>query len=228
VRLLRALFSNLGYKIFAVFVAVALWSATQGFRSEEASIELSVQLVAPPRGLVVIGQSAREVNLKISGSRWAVQQARSLDNYAISLEEAGVGEMRYRVQPDLLDLPRGAKILAHSPSTISVKLDEIIEKPVRVDVPVVGEVPLGYRLEGTEVEPTSVLLLGARSVMENLRAVSTETVNLSEIRSTAIREVPLAIGLSHVWPVSDRATVRVRVRVVPDVKAEVPGSISGG
>ena len=225
-RLVGLVFDNFLYKLVALVVAIVLWSATQGFRAVDASVDLEVEFQDQPSDLVIVGQPAREVNFKISGSRWAVHRAKTLRKYSISLAGAKAGdEVPFKINPDRLDLPRGAKILAFSPSTIEVKLDAIVEKAVRVRADVTGELPPGLKLEGVEVEPSVVNLLGARTVLNSLREVTTEPLDLSEFRSTAPRQVPLVIGRNNVWPADQKnATVRVLVRVVADRTNETPGA----
>ena len=217
-KLVAALFHNFLYKLVALVVAIVLWSATQGFRAVEASVDLEVEFEGQPSNLVIVGQPSREVNFKIAGSRWAVRRAvQTLKKYPISLEEATPGsDLRFEIDTDRFALPRGAKILAHSPSSVSVRLDEIVEKAVRVRAELSGELPQGLKLEGVEVEPSVVTLLGARTVLNSLREVTTEAIDLSEFRGTAPRQVPLVI-VRNAWPADQKnAAVRVLVRVVPD------------
>jgi hypothetical protein len=226
VKLLRALFHNFLYKLVALVVAVVLWSATQGFRAVEASVDLDIEFENQPSNLVIVGQPTREVNFKIAGSRWAVRRAvQTLKKYPISLEGAEPGrDLPFKIDPERFSLPRGAKVLANSPSSVSVRLDEIVEKAVRVRVDPAGELPQGLKLEGIEVDPSVVTLLGARTVMNSLREVATEPVDLAEFPTTGSRQVPLVI-VRNVWPADQKnATVRVLVRVVPDRPASVSGA----
>ena len=218
-KLVGVVFHNFLYKLVALVVAVVLWSATQGFRAVDASVDLEVEFEDQPSNVVIVQQSASEVNFKIAGSRWAVRRAvQTLKKYPISLEEATPGEeVRFKINPDRFPLPRGAKILAFAPPNVTVKLDAIVEKAVRVRAELSGELPRGLKLEGVEVEPSVVTLLGARTVINSLREVTTEPVELSEFRTTAPRQVSLVIGRGNVWPADQKnATVRVLVRVIPD------------
>jgi hypothetical protein len=223
VRLVSLVFHNFLYKLVSVVVAVVLWSATQGFRAVDVSVDLPVEFQDAPSDLVIVGPYTREVNFKIAGSRWAVRRAvQKLQRYPISLEGFKPGDHRFEVTPDLLNLPRGATILARAPTNITVKLDAMVEKAVRVRAELVGDPPPGLKLEGVEVEPSVITLRGARTVLNNLREVLTEAVDLSEFRATSSRQLPLVLG-SSVWPADKKnATVRVLVRVVSDRPQEDP------
>ena len=60
----RLLFHNLLYKTMALLVAAVLWAAVQGAESVEESIDLPIVLEAVPDSLVVVDQSAIEVNVR--------------------------------------------------------------------------------------------------------------------------------------------------------------------
>ncbi len=225
-KLVGAIFHNFIYKLMALVFAIVLWSATQGFRAVEASVDLEVAFEDQPSNLVIVGQPSREVNFKIAGSRWAVRRAvQTLKKYPISLEEATPGsDLRFDIDTDRFALPRGAKILAHSPSSVSVRLDEIVEKAVRVRAELSGELPPGLKLEGVEVEPSVVALLGARTVLNSLREVTTEAIDLSQFSGTAPRQASLMI-VRNAWPADQKnSTVRVLVRVVPDRPPDTSGA----
>jgi len=222
VKLIRLIVRNFMYKVVALVIAIVLWAATQGFRSVDESVDVALVFENQPKDLVVIGQSAREVNFKVVGSRWAVRRAeQELETYPVSLEGTAPGEIRFQVDPSRFSLPRGAEISAWSPSNVSIKLDGIIEKSVRVRADVSGELPVGFRLQGVEVEPSIVPLRGASSVLSRLREVPTQRVEIGDLRKTTSFDVPVMLTGSLVWPVSEpEAKIRVLVRVAPVPKPD--------
>jgi hypothetical protein len=227
----RLLFHNLLYKTMALLVAAVLWAAVQGAESVEESIDLPIVLEAVPDSLVVVDQSAIEVNVRVVGSRAAMRGARrELTSYAISLEGLKPGEARFPVntEPPRFQLPRGAKVTARSPSTIVLQTEPVMQKTVSVRPDVSGELPEGYKLLEVVVEPAEVVLSGARSSLRRLREVLTERVDLSEIRQTTVQEVPLAFGGSLVWRAEDdQVPVKVQIRIEAPEHAEPPASTAG-
>ncbi len=223
-KLLRLIYRNFVYKLVALVIAVILWAATQGFRSVDQSVDVALTFLDQPDNVVVIAQSAREVNFKVVGSRWAVRRAeQELETYPVSLEGASPGEIRFQIDPDRFSLPRGAEISAWSPSNVSIKLDTIIEKSVRVRADIAGEVPAGFRLQGVEVDPSILPLRGASSVLARLREVPTQRVEIGDLRQTTSFDVPVVVSASNVWPASEgELRIRVLVRVVPIPAVEPP------
>ena len=208
------IFHNWGFKLAALLIAGALWATAQGFRSVEQSIDLPIVLEDVPEEVVVVDQSAREVNVRIAGSRAALRRAeKQMVRYEISLEGIGVGEARFSVDVERLAIPRGATISARSPSTVVLRTEPRVEKRVPVRVDLVGEPPEGFRVEAVRVNPSQVLLQGARAEMRRIREVLTDRVDVSELRETEEFEVRLVLGESHVWRADDGPGVTVEVEI---------------
>ena len=224
------LFNNLSLKLASVLVAFVLWAAAQGFQSVEISLDLPIAFTETPESLVVVAQSVAEVNLHLKGSRAALRSAEeALQNFGISLVGLEPGTREFLIDAQSLPLPRGAEVVARSPSRVEVRLDTVIRKRLRVRADVVGELPAGYRLEGVEVQPREVLLEGARGNLRRMREVSTRPIDLSEITETTRRKVALVLDSGHIWRAEARGEpVEIEIRIqAPPVGAETGGVTPG-
>ncbi len=212
------IFDNFIYKVAALLVATALWATTQGFRSVEQALDLQIELEDIPEGLVAVGQSVREVNLRIEGSRAALRQAeKTLLRYPLSLTGIKPGETRFSVTTDRLSLPRGARISVRSPSTIVLTVERVQTKRVRVRPDLGGTLPAGLRIESVRIEPSEVTLEGARSSVRRIREVMTDRIDLGRLRTTTTLETSLILGYPHVWrQEEDGGPVQVHIDVVED------------
>ncbi len=223
------IFDNLIYKIAALLVATVLWATAQGFRSVEQGLDLPIVLQDVPPELVAVDQSAHEVNLRIVGSRAALRQAeKNLLRYPLSLADIKPGEARFSVTTDRLSLPRGARISARSPSTITVQIERVLIKRVKVRPDLAGALPEGLHVEAVSVEPVEVVLEGARSSMRRIREVMTERIDLTRLRETTTLETSVILGYPHVWrQEGDNGPVRVHIDVVADPQeGELDGTTS--
>jgi YbbR domain-containing protein len=221
---LRFLTHNLTYKCVALFVAIVLWAGTQGFRSVEQSLNLPVSLENYDRdSVVVVEQSAQEINVRIVGSQAAVRRAeRQLKRYPVSLARMQAGELRLSVDPAQLALPRGARVAAFSPPNLVLRVEPVDHKQVQVRPDVIGQPPEGYRLVSVLVDPPELPLAGARGSLSRVREVFTERVDLSSLRETTRLPVQLSIGRPNVWrddPQQDPVIVVVRVERIADLPA---------
>ncbi len=208
------IFHNGLYKLAAFLVACVLWAAAQGFRSVEQSIDVPIAVEQIPDGVVVVDQSARELNVRVVGSRAALRRAeKDLVRYPISLAGMKPGEARFNVDTDLFSLPRGARVSARSPSTLSFRLEARAQKKVPVRVDLFGKPPEGFRVAEVRVTPDTVMLDGASSEVKKIRELQTDRIDVSDLRESAVRDVRLVIGASNVWRADGGEPVRVDIRV---------------
>jgi YbbR domain-containing protein len=227
VKLVHLILNNFLFKVLALGVAFALWAATQGIRSEEASIDLAIELTDQRTDEVaVLEQSAEQINVKIVGSRAAVQRAREeKPTYPNSLRDVKPGELRETVDRGRVRLPRGASIAAWAPSVVVLKLEPVIKKTVQVEPDVIGTPPPSVRLLQVRVDPPEVELSGPESRLRRLSVIATERVDLSRVLSTrSIRAKLLLPSTASVTQGSDPVNVVVEIETPGD---EVTGSAPG-
>ena len=111
-------------------------------------------------------------------------------------------------------LPRGAQISGRSPSNVVLHIEPVVQKRVRVRPNVEGELPAGLVLKSVSVDPPEVNLAGAKTQMRRLDQVTTERLDVSELRETTTLETPLILGYSHVWRADDDAEpVKVQIEI---------------
>lgn len=208
-------FNNLGLKLSSLLVAGVLWAAAQGFQSVELSLDLPIAFSDTPESVVVVGQSVSEVNLRLRGSRAALRSvAEELSSFPISLIGLEPGTREFVIDTESLPLPRGAEVVARSPSKVELRIEPVIRKRVAIRADIVGELPDGYRMRGIELTPHEVVLEGARGSLRRLREVSTRTVDVSELTETTRQQVPLVLEAGQIWRAGARGEpVEIEIRI---------------
>ena len=219
------IFDNLLYKVVSLLIACVLWAAAQGVTDVEQSLDVPVAVEKVPDNLVVVEESAHEINLRLVGSRAALRQcAKLLQHYTVSLEGAKPGEARLSVNKEQISLPRGARIAARSPSTLVYTLETVVTKNVPVRADLAGDLPRGYRLLRVSVEPKEIAIVGAKSSVRNIREVVTDRIELARLRESSQLESSVALGYPHVWRKDpDGGPIRVNVEIEPPPAGEKNG-----
>jgi YbbR domain-containing protein len=216
------IFDNLLYKLVALLVAALLWVSAQGVNDIEQSLDLRVAYADLPPDLVVVEQSASEVNVRVRASRAALRRVQSdLSSYVVSLAGVREGTAQIPVLPENLPLPRGAAIVARSPSLLVFRTESVISRVVQVRPDVGGDLPQGYALRGVRVVPGEVEVTGARTSVRRLREVTTQRVDISQLRATTTLEAPLLLA-PNVWR-KDGEQTPVQVTVEIDGPAAAQG-----
>lgn len=212
------IFQNLRYKLLALGIALLLWAVASGTSDLQRGFDVPIAFEGVPENLVIVDKSTSEVNLRVQGSRASLRNVSpgSME-YRLVVAGAKQGVADYEVDVTRFELPRGARIVASSPSSIEVKFERRGTKVVKVRPDLEGEPAEGFQIASVELEPDRVRISGARSEVLRLTEVITETVPLSGITESFDREVKITVGARNAW-VEDPQTVLVRVVVKPSIE----------
>jgi len=127
-----------------------------------------------------------------------------------------------------------------NPSAVTVAIEvsqQVAYKEVGVRPRLRGRTAAGYVVDGVDVEPASVTVVGEPQALAEVNFVETQGVDLGNASSTTVRRVqvapPSGIGLLQTQPVA--VTVRISplvatqtVRVTPTIQGLGPGLLLAG
>jgi YbbR domain-containing protein len=211
----RWLYTNLSYKLIAVGVAFLLWGVAHTSSSIQRGFDVPMVLRGIPDDLVIVDQSADEVNVRIQGTRAALRNISPGDlEYPIEVSGAKPGVLSVEVDPTPIELPRGAEIVSRSPSRVELTLARRGSKAVRIRADVSGEPASEFRVGEIEVTPPRVRITGAQPEVLRLNEVLTETIDVTGASEDVVKDVSIALSGSHVW-LEQAEPVQVRVRIEP-------------
>jgi len=188
-RLSGWVFHNGTLKLFSLTFAFGLWLLVNaGERDTEQSMLVPVELRNLSEQLVVVGQRPEFVDVRVSGPRTLLGQ---VSGKKIALDLAGVrpGPSSFRMSMELLNLPRGVKLLRVTPSVISLDIARVIKRIVPVRVDLIGQPPFGYTTGEIEVSPPTVEVSGPAPQVGKLQVVMTESVDMSRLTQTVTRDL---------------------------------------
>ena len=187
---LRALFQrNLPAKIIALVVAVVLWLFVMNEQNPqiEGSFTVAVDLRNVPEGYKVT-QTEKSVKLKVRGARsfFVSAEPEGFKAYA-DLDGLDSGEHEVKVKAVL---PQGFELVDAQPETVSVTLDKIVRRSVRIDLIVTGSASAGYTVGKISQSANTTVIEGPESrVAEVDRVIG--YVGLSGNRDDFTLQVPL-------------------------------------
>ena len=232
--MLRRFFTeNLGLKLFALILAVAL--EFYFYRPENlvtTDIAAKVQLRnLPPRVMVVkpeIGVSRLRVRLKVQGPRPIIEQLKgTLPIFEVVLPKDLKQSFSTEVDVEEMALPVGVKVLEWGPKAIDFEFGKVIRKSLPVEVPTTGETASGFKLENLTVTPARVFVEGPESELKNFKSIKTNPLNITGINSSQRKEISLdeigkfsSLGV-NVVSVDLRVSPLVSKRVIENVPISV-------
>ncbi len=190
----KLFFEDWSLKLLALAITVVLWLAVTG-QNKPVTLRVSgVQLnFLKPEGLEISNEPPRQVEVTLTGSPDKLDRIGPRELVAtVDLSDQKAGERILRLSLDRvkMDLRDDVKIQGFHPSTIPIRLEQIIEAPIDVEVKFEGKLPEGYEVVGVSVNPVKVRLRGPSDRINALRKAMTETVWLDGKKET--------FNLSHV------------------------------
>lgn len=199
----KKLFDNNRFVLFfSVFIAILCWivvviaispNTPRSIGDVPIQLDLRTDRLRE-MGLSVIGEVDTLVDVMVEGPRAVVGNLEPADlNITVSLSKVTEADT-YDLELVPLTNPEDYTITSITPSTIRVRLDQVISKTLEVDLITRGlSVAAGY-LQGTEqITPASVRVTGPASELDKAESC-VATVELSEsLSNTYITTVPLVL-----------------------------------
>ena len=202
---------NLGLKIAAVLLSVALWFFATSRGQSEISIDVPLVFRNMPSGLEMVNNNIKTISLNIKGQERLIKNIKLSDiGIYIELSKAKKGKSTYYVTRDNIKLPHGITVLNINPSSVKVTIEDTITKTVKVMPVITGEPGKGYYVKSVEVAPQTVEIEGASSEVRKVNKIKTEPLDITGSIETFTQELKLDFTGKDIRPkISD-----IKVKVV--------------
>jgi len=215
----RFFLDNLALKVLSLSLAVTLLVLVRGEKDAQTGGFVKV-IYSYPSERVLMTDPPDRVRISVRGpwSRINRFDEHELDPIRVDLGNTATGEFKF--QDDMVKLPQGLRVASFNPASVKLEFEPRISRSVPVAPVMEGTPAPGYKIDGTEVEPTAVAVSGAQSVLDSLTHLGTELVRVQGAHGTVVRSVELAILPRHVELV-DENRARVTVRIIPEMAERV-------
>lgn len=221
----------------ALLIAVGLWFfVNAGARTNERTLQVRLDLVRLPAGMVITNAVPDYVELRVSGTGLMLS---SIDDQTLvtSLDLSGVrpGVASYTLNAKDFGLPRSVEVSRIVPSRVALEVDRIVRRslPVRLDYR--GDLDPGLEITETQLLPDKIAVSGPRSRLATLAQIDTEALDRASLEG-GVNERTLNLlspgGLVQLRRPSLAVQIVVRrkeaERTFEDVALEIHGTKSEG
>lgn len=211
---------NLWLKLVSVVISVIIWMIVIGSKKIEVTKDIPIQILKAP-DVVIANEIPEKVLLKLSGPQAFLRGLLDRTEPPLKINLTGVRPpalVTHRLQAESIRLPLGVEVQAVQPSAILIKLEQAVDKEVRVRLDLTGGPREGFQLVRSEVTPSTVIIRGAEARIGKVDEVATLPIDLSRIRGSYRGPVDLDLGTLG------SALVGERPRVLIDVRPLTPNS----
>jgi len=191
-KLWHALVSNLSSALLALFLAIVVWVVAvyekAPPRTDLFPSAIPVKILNLGEGLLISGAVQTEVKIRIRALVSTWQQLKP-DSFEATVDLFGLEGGQHEVPIVVKTLEKNVAILSVEPSHITVNLEEITERKVRVRVKVLDEesIPLGYISRLPTVTPEQITVSGPKTSVAQVAEAVME-VSLKNARETVIKQ----------------------------------------
>lgn len=214
---LRALlFEDWGLKLLALLITMGLWYAVTAARAPATSRQRAVPLeFFLPSGVEIGNEPVDVIDVVLEGSqaRLAEINARNLVARA-DVTQLGLGDrvLRLTERNVTMDLPPGVRIVDIAPRSVTLRLEQVVEREIPVEVRFEGQPPEGFELRGVQITPAALRVRGPESHVRAAERVYTETVSLEDKRETVtLPQTAVDVPDRKVTPLASTVAVRVEI-----------------
>ena len=221
------LFRNTSLKLLSFFFAVSLWLFVNLKATAENTLHIPVRWENLPSFLAITNEVNDSVRVRVAGPRRILSnlEASKLP-VTLDLSDGKVGLSSYQVNEKMILLPPGLTATVLPPDTIQFKFELTVTKGVEVRPQFTGRPAEGHVLEGAEVVPNRVEIVGAQSEVQGITQVDTEPIDVTERKRNFETKVKIALDQPHAWPSTGQEEVEVRVAIAEETVQKLLKQIS--
>lgn len=185
---------NMKLAALSLVMALCVWWWVSGRERVDVWLELPVQQIGRPEGLVVREGVKGRIEVRVRGSRG---QLRGLDgkDLAYSLDLSGVrpGLNVAPVEPERIPLPKSVKVMETQPQRFNLVVDRLARKQVAVEPVYNATLPPGMALVRSETEPKTVEIEGPWELVKTIDRIKTQPIQASSPPPPLLREPRAAL-----------------------------------
>lgn len=176
---------DLGLKIAAVLLAVFLWFNVSEQKEIEVVVEMPLRYINMPSGLTFASEPPASVKARIKGKgkflRWRLKDIAAV----IDLSPATIGAVTHIVSPGEVTIPKNYQVEVLEiidPKAVRIDLDRSATKEVPVELNLIGQIPDDRKMIGKPLAiPNTIRLTGPKRLVDDLRSLKTEPVELGHL-----------------------------------------------
>jgi YbbR domain-containing protein len=203
---------NTSLKIASVFIAVGLWFFINSRGVSEITITVPLEISNLPKGYEMVANKANEINLGLRGPERLIKGIRIQDiRVFLDLSKPKEGWGIYYINKDNIKFPPSIEIMKIDPSVIKLKIDRTIQKDVLVKPEVRGTPAEGTSVVSVSVKPRTISVEGAKSILEKINQLRTETIDVTGRSSTFEEDAFVITDGENVRTATEKVRVKISI-----------------
>ncbi|MGA1845751.1 CdaR family protein [Deferribacter abyssi] len=191
---------NIELKIISVLLALFLWFIVVTSDYQEFTFDVPIVLDNLNKGLIAV-YDTNIIRVTLKGPSYLLKTI-SYNDVRIKIDASVLryGKNRYTISFNDVLTPKGLEVVKVEPKFITITIDEMIEKKVKVVPVFIGSPKIGFKIKKVRILPNIVTVKGAKKSINNIKLIETLpiditnryrdlTYNISVKKETGIRKI---------------------------------------
>ncbi len=178
-------------KILAMIIAVGVWFYANSRLKDDVVLRLPFNVILPENHSLIY-QSHSYVQVRFTGPQYLIRKrqeeaGQNYLNFNLQLEQEDIenGWTELDIQAEYLNIPetdlRMMNVFIVEPLAVKLFSSRVGTRTLPVEANLSGNPPPGYQVEDVDVTPSEVSVTGPDVVLDNIDAVSTNTLSISDL-----------------------------------------------
>lgn len=206
--------------VVALIFSALLWAYVRLSAAYESDVDLAIKLT-PPKGYALASGLPQTLHARVRGAGWQIMTmnfAKSAD-FAFDLSEravSGSGGSLILHSDEIANsavLPSALRVLKVEPDSLRLEFGKLVAKRLPIEARIEVHPGRGYVVGATTISPSYVLVNGAQSVLDSIRSLPTQFIEISSAKEPVDRVVLLADSLANFITVVNPPKITVHVNV---------------
>jgi hypothetical protein len=169
-------------------------------------------LLAP--GTMITNKIPTHIDFTLSGPRLLLKSVdRKLNPIRPDFRRNRESTIGFTISEELLgDLPKEVRVTGFAPSSVLIRLEEVVEKYIPVSPTFRGSTAEGFEVVGVETTPKKIAVAGPKSLVHRVSSVGTEPIDIEGLAGVKEAEVVVEVDSSQGFSLPRDSVVKVRIR----------------
>lgn len=197
---LRFIFSNFGWKVLSLSIAVLLWILVASEPELSTFVSVPVEYRELPDGLEISSDIIETVYLELHGPTGELRGLTNSRRFVVVLDMSQVrpGERTFTVGEGDVRVPRGIRLVRAIPSQLRFSFERRAMREVPVQVHFANRPPNGYAVAAYQAFPQVLQVVGPESRVNRVKYVATDPIDISSAVGPAEFHVHAFVDDPHV------------------------------
>jgi YbbR domain-containing protein len=174
-------------KIISIFLALVLWGYIYDSKTGRMKFEAQIEFINLPAQFIVTNPSIKILTVNIDGKK---DYIKNIDiktlRPTVNLENPKIDEeWVYQIGINRQQIPDSINI-SLSTDKVRLTVERQAQKRVRIMPVLKGELPDGYVAGRIKTVPDSVVITGARSLLEKISYINTDPIALDNVSTVKL------------------------------------------